>query len=414
MPLTFTSARNLYIRSKTKLYHTMRSIVLFLFAGLIAQSCLVVKPHTKKGNHRRAVLRASNHLQRTNKIKTKDALALEVSFQAEQQRLLQEIDQLKRDGSPDSWKKVYSRYEELNSLQQSIAPFLPIYINKEFREADIYITDLSEELYDAKVKATEVLYAEVQQLMASNSKADARLAYAKCQDILNLMPNYKDVPAIRDQAYQKGIVFVNYAYYNDGVSFLPASFENQLQQFPANELRMDWISMHYGEDMEEGDARIELRIVNVEFSPERVSQSQYSDKKTIEDGFEYELDSDGNVKKDSLGNDIKTPKEVEIVANVFVTNMEKTGNVQYSIDIYNGRNQLISSNPFTEVANFTHQYARFQGDDRALTKRSKRLLRSDVIAFPSNQQMIMDVGSAIRSNTINHIRNNQNAILNSN
>lgn len=392
----------------------MRSVVLFLFVGLIAQNCLVVKPHTKKGDHRRAVLRASHHLQRTNKIRTKDALALEVSFKTEQQRLLQEIDQLKRDGSPDSWKKVYSKYEELNSLQQSIAPFLPIYINKEFREAEIYITDLSDELYDAKVKATEVLYAEVQQLMTSNRKADARLAYAKCQDILNLMPNYKDVPTIRDQAYQKGLVFVNYAYYNDDVSFLPASFENQLQQFPANELSMEWISMHYGEDMEEGDARIELRIVNVEFSPERVSQSQYNDKKTIEDGYEYELDSDGNVKKDSLGNDIKTPKEVEIVANIFVTNMEKTGNVQYAIDIYNGRNQLISSNPFTEVTRFAHQYARFQGDERALTSRSKRLLRSDVLTFPSNQQMIMDVGSAIRSNTINHIRNNQNTILNSN
>ena len=248
--------------------------------------------------------------------------------------------------------------------------------------------------------------------MASNSKADARLAYAKCQDILNLMPNYKDVPTIRDQAYQKGIVFVNYAYYNDGVSFLPASFENQLQQFPANELRMDWISMHYGEDME-GDARIELRIVNVEFSPERVSQSQYSDKKTIEDGYEYELDSDGNVKKDSLGNDIKTPKEVETVANIFVTNMEKTGNVQYSIDIYNGRNQLISSNPFTEVTRFNHQYARFQGDERALTNRSKRLLRV-MTCLPKQSANDHGCWSSDLNNTINHIRNNQNAILNSN
>ena len=74
------------------------------------------------------------------------------------------------------------------------------------------------------------------------------------------------------------------------------------------------------------------------------------------DDFRLTLDSDGNVKKDSLGNDIKTPKKIEIVANIFVTNMEKTGNVQYSIDIYNGRNQLISSNPFTEVTRFTHQY----------------------------------------------------------
>ena len=98
----------------------------------------------------------------------------------------------------------------------------------------------------------------------------------------------------------------------------------------------------------------------------------------------------------------------------FVTDMEKNGSVQYVIHIYNGQNQLISSKPFTEVMQFSHQFARFQGDERALTKRSKRLLRTEAIAFPSNQQMIMDAASAIRNNTINHIRSNQNTILESN
>ncbi len=392
----------------------MRTLIYALLLGLIAQSCLVVQPHTKRGNHRKAVLRASNHLQKKDKLKTKDVLALEASFRNEQSRLLDEIENLKRDGSPQAWKKVYSKYEELDRLQKAIEPHLPLYVNKEFREAEIYLADLTEELTDAKIKATEVLYAEVQQLLSTQQRADARLAYAKCQDILKLMPNYKDVDQLRNQAYNRGMVYLNYAYYNDGVSFLPASFENQLKQFPANELSMEWISMHYGEDIEEGDARVELRIVNVEFSPERVGQSQYADKKTIEDGFEYELDGDGNVKKDSLGNDIKVPKEVEITANIFVTDMEKSGSVQYVIHIYNGQNQLISSKPFTEVMQFSHQFARFQGDERALTKRSKRLLRTEAIAFPTNQQMIMDAASAIRNNTINHIRNNQNTILKSN
>lgn len=392
----------------------MRTLIYALLLGLIAQSCLVVQPHTKRGNHRKAVLRASNHLQKKDKLKTKDVLALEASFRNEQSRLLDEIENLKRDGSPQAWKKVYSKYEELDRLQKAIEPHLPLYVNKEFREAEIYLADLTEELTDAKIKATEVLYAEVQQLLSTQQRADARLAYAKCQDILKLMPNYKDVDQLRNQAYNRGMVYLNYAYYNDGVSFLPASFENQLKQFPANELSMEWISMHYGEDIEEGDARVELRIVNIEFSPERVGQSQYTDKKTIEDGFEYELDGDGNVKKDSLGNDIKVPKEVEITANIFVTDMEKSGSVQYVIHIYNGQNQLISSKPFTEVMQFSHQFARFQGDERALTKRSKRLLRTEAIAFPTNQQMIMDAASAIRNNTINHIRNNQNTILKSN
>ena len=392
----------------------MRTLIYALLLGLIAQSCLVVQPHTKRGNHRKAVLRASHHLQKKDKLKTKDVLALEASFRNEQSRLLDEIENLKRDGSPQAWKKVYSKYEELDRLQKAIEPHLPLYVNKEFREAEIYLADLTEELTDAKIKATEVLYAEVQQLLSTQQRADARLAYAKCQDILKLMPNYKDVDQLRNQAYNRGMVYLNYAYYNDGVSFLPASFENQLKQFPANELSMEWISMHYGEDIEEGDARVELRIVNVEFSPERVGQSQYTDKKTIEDGFEYELDGDGNVKKDSLGNDIKVPKEVEITANIFVTDMEKSGSVQYVIHIYNGQNQLISSKPFTEVMQFSHQFARFQGDERALTKRSKRLLRTEAIAFPTNQQMIMDAASAIRNNTINHIRNNQNTILKSN
>ena len=130
-------------------------------------------------------------MQRKDKLKTKDVLALEPSFRNEQSRLLDEIDNLKRDGSPQAWKKIYAKYEELDRLQKAIEPHLPLYVNKEFREAEIYLADLTEEITDAKIKATEVLYAEVQQLLATQQKSDARLAYAKCQDIVNLMPNIR-------------------------------------------------------------------------------------------------------------------------------------------------------------------------------------------------------------------------------
>ena len=73
--------------------------------------------------------------------------------------------------------------------------------------------------------------------------------------------------------------------------------------------------------------------------------------------------------------------------------MEKTGNVQYSIDIYNGRNQLISSNPFTEVTRFTHQYARFQGDERAFNKTKQTSVTQRCACF--SEQSANDNGRRI-------------------
>ena len=51
-------------------------------------------------------------------------------------------------------------------------------------------------------------------------------------------------------------------------------------------------------------------------SPERIHEKQVLRKKRIVDGWEYKLDGDGNVMKDSLGNDIKIDRIINIRARL--------------------------------------------------------------------------------------------------
>ena len=44
-----------------------------------------------------------------------------------------------------------------------------------------------------------------------------------------------------------------------------------------------------------------MRLTNIEVSPEQIKEREYEDTKEIEDGFEYVLDGNGNVAKDSSG-----------------------------------------------------------------------------------------------------------------
>lgn len=45
---------------------------------------------------------------------------------------------------------------------------------------------------------------------------------------------------------------------------------------------------------------------------------------------------------------------------------------------------------------FENTFARFRGDERALTPDDKKWLRNDFVPFPSNEQMVYDSGTEIK------------------
>ena len=60
------------------------------------------------------------------------------------------------------------------------------------------------------------------------------------------------------------------------------------------------------------DYGIEVHIQTVDIGPEQIRESSYEDVARVQDGFQYVLDGKGNVAKDTLGNDLKEPKFIEV------------------------------------------------------------------------------------------------------
>ncbi|HBC05909.1 MAG TPA: hypothetical protein DC015_17370, partial [Aequorivita sp.] len=141
--------------------------------------------------------------------------------------------------------------------------------------------------------------------------------------------------------------------------------------------------------------------------PERISNKQYIRTQRIKDGQEYGRDRKGNIVRDSLGNPIKIDKFINVSAQVTITTQQKSvlvgGTVVYK-DL-NKRRQL-NSFPLSSEFVFENAFAKYRGDERALTAEDRRLLNNYFIPFPNNEQMVFDAGTDIKERFKEILRDN--------
>ena len=109
------------------------------------------------------------------------------------------------------------------------------------------------------------------------------------------------------------------------------------------------------------------------------------------------LDKNGNVMKDTSGNDIKTPRMVKVVCKVHETQLLKKAIVGGYLDIYSHDNILLRSDPITAETFFNHVYATANGDINVLSEATKKKLKNRPAPFPSSFQMIWDASSIVKN-----------------
>ena len=90
--------------------------------------------------------------------------------------------------------------------------------------------------------------------------------------------------------------------------------EKDILNIKGYDLNSTWKSFFTKNDSFEGtyDFYIDLAFKSFIISPERLVQKEGFSEKNIVDGLTYKLDDEGNVMKDSLGNDIKVDKLIKI------------------------------------------------------------------------------------------------------
>ncbi len=350
------------------------------------------------GNYDQAITTALNKL-RTNKNKKRKAdyvLMLQDAYHKATERDLNDIDHLKKDQNPELYREIYERYVDLDSRQEAVKPLLPLTV--EGRQIAFNFNDYSNNLVQARENVSDFYYEKGIDLLESEDKRDIRTAYDVLNYIESINPNYEKTRELMKEAHERGTAYVSVTIQNRTHQVIPQRLEEDLLNFDTYGLNQFWTVYHAQPNRKIAyDFAMELQLKQINVSPERIKEREFVREKEIVDGWEYELDAKGNVAKDSLGNDVKIDKIVNVKAryNEF-TQIKSTQVIADVVYIDIKTKQLLDTFTIDSEFVFQNLFARMRGDKRALESEDLKILNNRRVPFPSNEQMVFDTGEDLK------------------
>jgi len=350
------------------------------------------------GNYDEAISEALQKLENNKDKKRKQdyVVMLKEAYTKVLTEDLNQIARLKKDGNPEHFKTIYESYMDLEERQNAIKRVLPLRIGGKL--LTLQFNDYNSEIVDYKYKTSDYLIDQGITLLDSKDKYNARKAYDIFSYIERINPNFEDTRSLIDESHLKGMDYVSVSILNETQQIIPQRLENELLDFNTYGLNQFWTTYHSNiETKIDYDFAMELHLKQINVSPERINERQLLRERNIVDGWEYLLDTNGNVAKDSLGNDIKIDKIINVKARFFEIIQTKSAQVIADI-VYKDlkQNQIVDTFTIDSGFDFENAFARFKGDQRALSRSDRNLLRQPQISFPSDTQMVYDTGEDLK------------------
>ncbi len=350
------------------------------------------------GNYDQAITNAVKKLNNNKDKKRKQqfTIMLEEAYIKAVERDLNTIQRLKTDGNPELYKSIFEIYTNLDARQEAIKPVLPLKIGKKTIQFDF--DNYNEAIIDYQYKVSDYLADKGLDLLDTEEKHNAKEAYNLFQYIENINPNFEDVRQLMVEAHQKGTDFILVNIENQTHQVIPKRLEDDLLNFDTYGLNNFWTNYHsMGDGVSKYDYTMQLLLKRINISPERVHEQEIIREKEVIDGWEYKLDTDGNVVKDSLGKDIKLDKIINAKCRLFeFTQTKSTQVIADVVYIDLKSNEVLDTFTIDSEFVFENIYARKRGDKRALTRDDRDLLNRERVQFPSNEQMIFDTGEDLK------------------
>lgn len=305
-----------------------------------------------------------------------------------------EVERLKGEGNPANWGKIYTIYVRMNRRQELAKTLPPVGINYEEQ-------DFASEIENAKTKAAEYAYAKGIEQLGKNDKLAARDAHSRFVEAKSYIPAFRDVDEKIAEAKFKGTTNVFFTIEDKSKVVAPKTLMEELQAINVDDLDKDWLN--YDNTIDSNRIyhySIILTMNDILVSPEEMKETIAQESKEIEDGFSYVLDANGNVKKDTLGNDIKIIKYKTIHCAIKRVQQRKSARITGNINYYdNVANKLMKAEPITSDALFENFYAVANGDLNALSPQSQKDLQSQPVPFPPSPDLIIQAGNVLKGMT---------------
>lgn len=370
-----------------------------LFCLTIASCGPKVQTLVERGNYDETIRVAKKRLVGERNKNPKFVSALETAFNKANAEDLNKARRLEASATPD-WKRIHGYYRNIRSRADEVRPLVPL-VDKKGRRARLNFVEVDTQLNKAAGKAAEQMYQEGERLLTlgrQGDKAAAREAYETFDGIAYYRQNYKDANQLMREAEDLGMLYITVEMRNESGGYLPPGFEQELFRINASDMEDRWRKFETTRKPgRQYDYVARIIVRNIDVSPERSQERQYIDEKEIVDGTEYVLDANGNVAKDTLGNDITRPREVIIRADVIEVLQTKIATVTAGFELYDIRNRrVVDQDNLTADARFENYASTFQGDRRALSTASRRNIGNRPVPFPSDEQLILEAADALK------------------
>ncbi|MFD1064262.1 hypothetical protein ACFQ1Q_13480 [Winogradskyella litorisediminis] len=379
----------------------MKKITLLFVTVIFLASCgskKKVERALTSGNYNEAIATAIKKLSSNKEAKRKQdyILLLKDAYDKANARDINAIKSLKASNNPENYKRVYETYIALDARQNAVKPLLPLSV----RGRDVFFKniDFSSKIASARENVSDYLYKQSETLLQTSDKFQIRDAYNTLAYIKDINPNYKQTRNLMQDAHNRGTAYVIVAIENKTNQVIPRRLEDALLDFDTYGLDQFWTEYHANQAPEiKYDYAMQLQLARIIISPEQLREREILRQQRITDGWEYQLDANGNVAKDSLGNDIKIDKIIDVRARLFETQQLKQSEMLANVVLTDLKsNEIIEQFNLDSGFIFEHFYATFRGDRRALTPDDRNLLRNRPIPFPTNEQMVFDSGEDLK------------------
>ncbi|MEZ4920998.1 MAG: hypothetical protein R2792_17990 [Saprospiraceae bacterium] len=375
--------------------------VVLLSSLLLFASCQTAQKYIESGNYDGAIGYCISKLRGKKNKKVEYVQGLEMAFKKATERDMRLVDNLIAAGREENWAKINSIHRNIKSRQDKISPLLPLR-SKDGYQASFKFVNIERLEQSSRERAAEYLYDCAEDLIQQGANGDreaAREAYGKLQELKSkYFQDFRNVDQLMAEASQLGTTYVLFQIGNQSNQVLPGDFNERILAFNTRDLNSRWKEFHFSAQRGvDYHYQVKFNIRSVDISPERVNERIYTDEKEIEDGWKYVLDDKGNVKKDSLGNDVKAKRYAIVRADIVEVLQTKAVRMIGNLEIYNstGTNRLDSHEMSTEVL-FEHYASTFQGDRRALSEQSRRRIGNRPVPFPQNSEMLAQAADNLK------------------
>jgi hypothetical protein len=367
----------------------MKKLLYLVIIALLSVSCGSSKKQLQNGNYDIAIQKSVKKLLK-HPDNENDVEILTKSFRLANNQDIERIKYLKMEGKPENWEEIAQIYHRLKRRQQIIQPVMPLELRGEVIKFD-YV-DYNRELVESRHKAAEFFYAHGQKLMSNNTKESYRQAYYEFSKVKEYWGDYKNIDELLMRSRELGVSRALVTVDNKSKFRLSEDFKNSLLAINPQDLDSDWVE-YYTKDLDDNvefDYHLLIMLKIMDVSPDHVKETDWIEKKKVDDGFEYVLDSKGNVKKDSLGNDIKVKKYKNLTCTVIETTQSKSAHIEGDLEIYQMKPlKLLRKEPLGADSHFSHLSARAIGDMDALSEETLNLVKVKPLPFPNDDEMIM-------------------------